>query len=115
VGILPDQLLAALSGTELDDLGSVLPKREITVDLFEPSLSPKHAMDALKLKEDNPKLSLAKIGNHLDISKRSAHLALELGQKMREAGITDPFIPLTKRPTNPSRWRDGRSSANSAA
>lgn len=104
VGILPDQLLAGLSGEELEGIVRDLPSKRIVVDLFEPSHAPKHAMTAVKLSEENPKTTLEQLGKALGISKRSAHLALQLGRKMREEGIEDPYIRLTERPTVVARW-----------
>jgi hypothetical protein len=105
VGILPDYLLVALSGQELDSVVEILPAKRIVVDLFEPSSVPKHAIAAIKLKEENPKITLQQIGDKLDISKRNAHLALQMGLAMRDAGIEDPFVRLNERPAKVARWK----------
>ena len=80
---------------------------DLEVDLFEPSKAPKYAMAAFEFYENSgPKRpTLQRIADHLGISKRAAHLALQMGKGLKEAGRTDPFIELTEKPVNASRWR----------
>jgi len=105
VGILPDQLRAALAGRKVELTPEDLPTKRIVLDLFEPSNAPKFALRAVELKEADPKLSLERLGKQLGISKHSAHISLQMGKVMKATGITDPFIRLTEKPNNPSRWR----------
>lgn len=104
MGILPDDFAAALTGSALNSVAEVLPARRIMVDLFKPSIAPTFAMAAFIQKKLNPKMTLQKIGDHLGISKRSAHVALQFGKKMQTGGIKDPFVRLEERPENVARW-----------
>ena len=96
---LPANLLAALRGA-VSEVGG-LESMDMIVDLFEPTLVPRHALAAAELKGS---MTLVQIGRALGISKRQAHLASQLGAKMIEAGITDPYIRLTEAPQTPSHW-----------
>ncbi|TWT59724.1 recombinase family protein [Rubinisphaera italica] len=110
IHLLPDELRLLLSDEDLTSTESELFQKTICVDLFEPSMAPKYAMQALEIYESNTtrRPTLVEIGEKLGISKRSTHLALKLGHKMHEAGLTDPFIPLEECPENASRWRISR-------
>ena len=81
--------------------------RQITVDLFEPSLAPRYALQALELYQLNTDVhpTLAQMAAELGISVRTTHLALQMGKALHAAGRTDPFQPLTECPENPARWR----------
>lgn len=83
--------------------GMRLVRQQILVDLFTPSALASHALEAHELAETG--LSLAKVGATLGLSKRQAHLCSQLGEKMAAAGVTDPFIRLSERPEQVSRWR----------
>ena len=85
----------------LSDLRLV--RQPIVVDLFTPSALAAHAVEAHELAETG--LSLAKVGEALGMSKRQAHLCSQLGAKMTAAGVTDPYVRLTERPEQVSRWR----------
>lgn len=87
--------------------GIAVVRRDLMVNLFEPSLAPLHAMHALAFYNRDPErhATLEQIRVHLGISKRSADLALQLGRKLRAAGLSDPFVELTARPENAARWR----------
>ena len=63
---------------------------DLEVDLFEPSKAPKYAMAAFEFYENSgPKLpTLQRIADHLGISKRAAHLALQMGKGLKEAGLS---------------------------
>ncbi|MFO1007529.1 MAG: recombinase family protein [Planctomycetaceae bacterium] len=86
---------------------STVPRRKIILDLFEPSKAPLHAIRALELyrKEPDKPATLDQIAAQLDISKRTAHLALQMGRQLQASGRTDPFLPLTECPENPARWK----------
>ncbi len=88
------------------DASTVL-RRPIVLDLFETSKAPKHAMKALELYQRDPSdpPTLNELAVQLGISKRTAHLALQMGRQLQAAGRTDPFQPLTECPKNPARWR----------
>ena len=100
-----------LCGNQAIPVESELFRKQLVVDLFEPSQAPKHAIAALEFYERDPNHypTLVQIGDYLGISKRAAHLALLLGKQLQEKNITDPFIPLTEAPENASRWRPKQS------
>ncbi|WP_428308149.1 hypothetical protein [Lacipirellula sp.] len=100
--LLPDALSRLLAGDAGAGSGDILSVK-VTVDLFEPSNAPKHAIQAIALKHKN--LTLQQIGDELGISKRSAHLAVQYGAAMEATGVTDPFVELTEPPDSASRWR----------
>jgi hypothetical protein len=102
VGILADDLVRYLEGSEDWTPNEWLPVKSVQVDLFEPSLAPKHALMAYELVRF---LTLEETGELLGISKRQAHLSSKLGKAMHEAGIADPYIRLTVPPKAASRWR----------
>ncbi|WP_339613023.1 hypothetical protein [uncultured Rubinisphaera sp.] len=105
-GLLPSDFRTYLSEESLPESDREITKQSITLDLFQPSFAPKYAVEALRFYESFPQKppTLTEIKNHLDISRRTAHRALKMGKEMKAAGITDPFIPLTERPENVSRW-----------
>ena len=102
VAILPDDLLSLLAGSGNCQPNEWLPTKKLTVDLFDPTLVPTHALMAYEL---SGYLNLVEIGGVLGISKRQAHLAAQLGKAMCEAGIDDPYIRLVTAPLAASRWR----------
>lgn len=107
VELLPDQLrLQVQDRPPLGGTPDVL-LRQITVDLFEPSLAPRHALQALKIYQREPDVhpTLEKIAEELGTSKRTTHLALQMGRALQAAGRTDPFVAITECPENPGRWR----------
>ena len=97
---LPASLLAALRGAVPEVEG--LENMDMIVDLFEPILVPRHALAAVEAqgvddaRTDRPGIR---------ISKPQAYRASQLGAKMIEAGITDPYIRLTEPPQTGSRWK----------
>ena len=100
--LLPAHLTAFFKGESANAIPILTPV-EITVDLFDPSNGPKHFVRALALSEAG--ITLEQIGKELGISKRAAHVAVQFGRDMKEAGLTDPFIELTEAPQEASRWR----------
>ena len=64
-------------------------------------------MQSLELyrRDPNQTPTLDQLAAELGISKRTAHLALQMGKQLQAAGRTDPFLPLTACPENPARWR----------
>ena len=103
---LPKNVSRLWSGdtSELAMQGHLI-QSKCSVNLFEPSIVPKYAAEAYRLhSECSSKQSYEKIGQILGISKPRAAAAVRLGKAMAMAGITDPFVRLTERPANPSRW-----------
>lgn len=103
--------LRTLGGSQSYEPFETIP---MVVDLFEPSTGPKHGLAALRLQEEQH-LGLTAIGKQLDISKRQAHIAVEYGKTLREAGLVDPFVELTKAPQAASRWRTRKSAMDPQA
>jgi hypothetical protein len=106
VSLLPQELQRALNGAEVWHATWAEPVN-FCIDLFNPSAMPKHGLAALALREGDASkpLKYEKIGLRLGIAKRQAYLAVQYGYKMREAGLTDPFIEVTEKPINIGRWR----------
>ena len=101
VNILPKHLHEALEGNLIPEAEWTNPIAMV-VDLFQPLKVPTNAIWAAELRQF---LTLEKIGTVLGISKRQAHLAAELGDKMVAAGLTDPYVRLTSAPKSASHWR----------
>ncbi len=97
-------VLSRLLGDRLEERFGTIP---VLVDLFEPSTGPRYGLAALALKEQE-QLGLTAIGKRLGITKRQANLAVQYGTKLRDAGLTAPFVELTEAPANASRWRSRR-------
>lgn len=77
----------------------------IELDFFD---SPKHiaaAAPCMLLKTNNPKLSLRKMAEQLDVSYMTIKRALKYGRLMQEHGMTDPYRPLFDLPEDAPRWR----------
>lgn len=108
VQFLPDEFRLMLRNRDsLPEHLQVL-QRKFVVDLFEPSTVPRLAMQALKEFENFPedhRPTMDELGKILKTDRTRANRALRLGQRMREAGLTDPFVPLTEKPDNAGRWR----------
>ena len=106
-GLLPADLRRFLQENSTSTPVGEVVRHSLRIDLFEPSLAPKHARAALQFYNSSvgKRPTLQEIATHLGISKRSAHLALQLGKQMQQAGVSDPFISLSERPENASRWR----------
>ena len=108
VQLLPANVRLHLLKRELlSSEASTVLRRPIVLDLFETSKAPRHAMQALALYQKDPSHppTLNELAAQLGISKRTAHLALQMGKQLQAAGRTDPFLPLTECPANPARWR----------
>ena len=77
----------------------------IELDFFD---APKHiaaVAQCTSLRTENPKLSLRKIADQLDVSYMTIKRALKYGRLMQEHRMTDPYRPLFEYPDNASRWR----------
>jgi hypothetical protein len=108
--LLPEHVLAGLRGTydgPLADRQMVIP---MTVDLFDRPAGPRHFAEALRLSTAG--YTLLQIGQELGIAKRQAHIAVQYGKALEEAGINDPLIELTEPPSAASRWRSRRRLSN---
>ena len=112
VKLLPNNLIALLSGDFTGDLHSLLPPKRVCVELFEPTAV---VINASLAHELAPFLTLVEIGLLLGISKRQALRATQLGKAMHDQGLTDPFIRLDEAPKNASRWRPNPRSVDGEA
>jgi DNA invertase Pin-like site-specific DNA recombinase/BMFP domain-containing protein YqiC len=102
-GLLPPDTRSALTalagGPPAQWLGAI----PLCVDLFEPSTGPRLGPRAIELADAG--VGLTAIGKELSTSKRGAHIAVQYGRRLREAGVGAPFIRLTEAPAAASRWR----------
>ena len=110
-GLLPDDLYLLLQSLKVPLLEYGQEVRTVLIDLFEPTGVPKHAKaawDMLSAGKTRKQIQAA-----LGITKRIACQAIRLGERMEQAGLVDPYIRLTERPANASRWgkRAGKSQA----
>lgn len=104
--LLPDELRLMLSAVANTFDTPLLNTKELTVELFQRSKPQEFALQALAYcRASNVAPTLEQIAARLGISKRAAHLALQLGKQLYAAGLSDPFVRLTARPTAPARWR----------
>ena len=88
-------------------MASQLPKISLLVNLFEPSTGPKYGLRAAELADlgmSPTEVGLA-LGFERRVAKHRAQAAIAYGRKMQAAGLTDPFLELTKAPAAASRWR----------
>jgi hypothetical protein len=93
-------LMTRCDGPVEDEFESI----PMVVDLFESSTGPRYGLRAAELKKERG-LGLTAIGKELGITKRQANIAVQYGEKLREAGLTGPFAELTQPPVAASRWR----------
>lgn len=77
---------------------------DLVVDAFEYSIPVRFAARCAQLKADNPSWTLTQLGNALGISKKSAHDTLRYSEVLKAAGVVDPFLEITERPPDASRW-----------
>jgi site-specific DNA recombinase len=82
------------------------PHREIIeLDFFKPSAHYQFRVLAVQLREQQPELSLVKMGKLLGTSYQTVHRALILQQQMLEAGLTEPYIVLVDKPEHAAHWQ----------
>ena len=106
-GIVPPVVLASLIALRGDSvIDTTFETIPLTVDLYEPSTGPKYGLAALELKSQG--LGITAIGKSLGITKRRAHIAVQYGQQLKDAGLSDPFVGLIEQPATASRWRYAR-------
>jgi DNA invertase Pin-like site-specific DNA recombinase len=113
--ILPHALQKLLHGHEVEESSiSLLEPKRLVVDLFTASAVPQHALRALTLRKT---MRPCDVFRELGVTKRIGSQALSLGAKLAEAGLNDPYVPLSSPPQNASRWRyrKNNTSSNDAA
>lgn len=107
VKLLPEDLCLMLPSTaEFAGQNEVL-RQSHSIHLSNLSLPQQHAFRAVEFYDATPEKrpTLKQIAVHLGISKRSAHLALQLGKKLRDGEHDDVFVRLIECPPKPARWR----------
>jgi hypothetical protein len=107
VRLFPDQVSLMLNGRQDVIIEQGVFQKPLSLDLFVLSKPQEYAMRALNTSRENLNsiLTLEQLGRKLGLSKRTAHLALQLGKHMESVGIIDPFIRLSECPPNPARWK----------
>jgi hypothetical protein len=103
IRLLPGQWQALWHGARLGTVCGPVECTPLAVDLFNRPAGPKHFARALELHVVGK--SLVKIGEELGIAKRQAHIALQYGHLLKDAGLTDPYGELKGPPEAASRWR----------
>lgn len=76
------------------------------IDLFEPSLLPKLALQIFDMCAVN---TMKTVAEKLGVAESSVKRCLRYAEKMHIAGVKDPFIRLESEPESASRWRIKRS------
>lgn len=107
VRLMPEDVCLLLPGS-VDFTGqNEILRQSLSIHLSELSQPQQHAFKAVEFYDATPEKrpTLQQIATHLKISKRAAHLALQLGKQLRAAGLNDVFVRLTECPPNPARWR----------
>jgi hypothetical protein len=84
----------------------------VTVDLFRPSTAPAFGLRAEALERERD-MRRTQIAETLVISERRAHIAMQYGRAMRQAGLVDPFIELTAPPAKAAHWGTHKKSRRS--
>lgn len=81
-------------------------------DLFTPPVHIANLHACLAAKRENPKASLAQIGDKLSINRMTVRRALAYARLMEAARTTDPYRELHEAPATASRWCKRRKKAN---
>ena len=77
----------------------------ITIDAFEPPLHIANAQRCWTAKQEHPEWSLKRIGKELSLCYMTVKRALAYARLMIARNTTDPYVVLTQRPAEASRWR----------
>jgi regulator of replication initiation timing len=101
--LLSVELASVLAGLHGEGIETEFASTTVTVDLFRPSTGPAFGLKAEALEREQ-RLGLMQIAKRLDLNKRRAHLALQYGRAMRQAGLVDPFVELTSPPAKAAHW-----------
>ncbi|MBS0207290.1 MAG: recombinase family protein [Planctomycetes bacterium] len=107
VRLMPEEVSMMLPDTTEFAGHNGLFHQSFSIHLSDLSLPQRHAFAAVEFYGVTPEKrpTLEQIAAHLKISKRAAHLALQLGKQLRASGLDDVFLRLTECPPNPARWR----------
>lgn len=108
IGLLPNQWQQVLRGNNVNLEGHNVTSEEFLIDLFDPSVAAKHALDALALTHITPKLTGEEIAQRLGTTRRTGFDAIKLGQMMEQMDLAEPYIELKEKPAGASRWRFGQ-------
>ena len=84
----------------------------ITINAFDSPVHITNAQPCWQVKQDHPDWTLDEIAEHLSINRMTVKRSLNYTRLMRERGTSDPYVELTERPANASRWRVATSSGD---
>lgn len=90
----------ATAGNEMDN-----PPRVVTFDLFEPPVHIRMGPLVTQIRQSSPKATMKEIGERVGTSHASVKRAVDYCARMAKAGVIDPYVPLTTKPAEASRWR----------
>jgi hypothetical protein len=102
-GLLSIELASVLSELQGEGIANEFASTTVMVDLFRPSSGPAFGLKAEAMEREHG-LGHMQIAKTLEITGRRAHLALQYGRAMRQAGLDDPFIELTSPPAKAAHW-----------
>jgi hypothetical protein len=76
-----------------------------TVDLFDPPVHIKHLATCVAMRQVSPNASYSKIAEALGIGLMTVKRALAYHRLMLQAGVSDPYREVQRRPERASRWK----------
>jgi DNA invertase Pin-like site-specific DNA recombinase len=103
-GLLSVELASVLSELNAAGLEKEFAATTVTLDLYRPSTVPAFALKAEAINREQQNMSAEKVGKQLGLTKRVAHLAIQYGRALRQAGLEDPYIELTAPPEKAAHW-----------
>jgi DNA invertase Pin-like site-specific DNA recombinase len=101
--LLSVELASVLSELHGEGIEKEFTPTTVTVDLFKSSTGPAYGLEAEAL-ERQRNLQLDDVAKALGLNRRRAHIALQYGRALRQAGLDDPFIELTTAPEEAAHW-----------
>jgi hypothetical protein len=102
-GLLSVELASVLSELHGEGIEKEFPPTMVTVDLFRPSTGPAYGQKAEALEREQT-LRLNEVAIALGLNRRRAHIALQYGRALRNAGLDNPYIELTGPPDAAAHW-----------
>jgi hypothetical protein len=87
----------------------------VAIDLFDPPLHIRHMEACLRVKQENPHMSLKEVAGQLAVNPMTVKRACDYAQRMQAAHMGTPYLELRDRPPQASRWLPrNRGSQNSS-
>jgi DNA invertase Pin-like site-specific DNA recombinase len=102
-GLLSVELASVLSELNAGGIEKEFEQTTVIVDLYKPSSVPAFGLEAEALDREQ-QMSARKVGNRLGLTKRVAHLAIQYGRALRQAGLEDPYVELKSAPEKAAHW-----------